>query len=891
VKIRSIELINFRKFVGTVKVENIGDKVSVLVGRNELGKSTLLEAINAAIFEKAKSAAAHVKGYRHFLNGTIPEVKLSFDVEGKSWTIHKKFAGQSGKSILKCSDNRLFEDDAAEDELQKLLGFKSGSRGGEPGIWGTLWVRQGESFGEEGLNEQGQQTMQQCIEGQVGLVTGGSRGQKIPKAVKAALNELQSVRGPRGKYKETIDQLQELVRNKSELDDKRALLAKELELLERSNRDLKTEKTDWDETAHQIELSSERTRKTLAATLTAEIAAAATAAKSAHERVTNVTKALQEREQNVGSLQESKQQFADLAPLTLELNTGQKNAKDLLEAGENALADLRDNASKMSSMGRNLDRTRILISINKEIVEISAVLEKATRLESEANKLSEAIGAIAATDSLVAQIEKAGIALVTSEAAMNAVATAVSFNIQTEALPLLHINEAPLGNPTQSLSLIEKTNIVIREIGIISIEPKVKDRVELLKRIQDAEVALESALTNAGAKDLATARAAAAQRNQHSRELEHIQKEIAGLTPGNSAKKLKPGLDNIKSYVGELRGQLRNMLAELGFETVPTEEALDQQIEEYHKETDRLDLEISKAGGSVAGLRLASTDTDKKAQDHHIRLAVIASSIAAKEADLNASRGTVSDDQLKANVRLLEIEAVSRQRDYEEKEKVQTESTESIEAKISRLEGAEKNHRDAINRLETSIARSSALVEAQEGAGIEEMLLAQDAEIERLGNTVAEFEKEASVLGLLSETLEQAESEAKTRYLAPIVNRVQPYLKMLLPDTDIILDETLQISALTRAGQNEDFSLLSGGTREQLAILTRLAFAELLLGQGRPATVILDDALAFSDDERIENMFDVLMRAGEQVQIIVLTCRKKLFSRLGAAQIIIDGAT
>jgi uncharacterized protein YhaN len=138
--------------------------------------------------------------------------------------------------------------------------------------------------------------------------------------------------------------------------------------------------------------------------------------------------------------------------------------------------------------------------------------------------------------------------------------------------------------------------------------------------------------------------------------------------------------------------------------------------------------------------------------------------------------------------------------------------------------------------------------------------------------------------------LEQAESEAKTQYLAPVVNRLQPYLKMLLPDTDIILDETLQISALTRAGQNEDFSLLSGGTREQLAILTRLAFAELLLGQGRPATVILDDALAFSDDERIESMFDVLMRAGEQVQIIVLTCRKKLFSRLGAAQIIIDGA-
>ena len=47
-------------------------------------------------------------------------------------------------------------------------------------------------------------------------------------------------------------------------------------------------------------------------------------------------------------------------------------------------------------------------------------------------------------------------------------------------------------------------------------------------------------------------------------------------------------------------------------------------------------------------------------------------------------------------------------------------------------------------------------------------------------------------------------------------------------------------------------------------------------------SAIFDDALAFSDDERMERMFDILSRAGERVQIIVLTCRKRLFARLGA---------
>ena len=118
--------------------------------------------------------------------------------------------------------------------------------------------------------------------------------------------------------------------------------------------------------------------------------------------------------------------------------------------------------------------------------------------------------------------------------------------------------------------------------------------------------------------------------------------------------------------------------------------------------------------------------------------------------------------------------------------------------------------------------------------------------------------------------------------LAPVVSRVEPYLKMLIPGAGLVLDEDLHIIAIERDGRQEEFGCLSEGTQEQLAVLARIAFAELLLQQGRPATVILDDALAFSDDQRIESMFDILMRAGEQVQIIVLTCRKRLFTRLGA---------
>ena len=73
-------------------------------------------------------------------------------------------------------------------------------------------------------------------------------------------------------------------------------------------------------------------------------------------------------------------------------------------------------------------------------------------------------------------------------------------------------------------------------------------------------------------------------------------------------------------------------------------------------------------------------------------------------------------------------------------------------------------------------------------------------------------------------------------------------------------------------------------------MLTRLAFAELLADQGRPAVVVLDDALVFSDDRRIEQMFDILVRAAAKLQIILLTCRERVFADLPAQRLCLEQA-
>lgn len=97
------------------------------------------------------------------------------------------------------------------------------------------------------------------------------------------------------------------------------------------------------------------------------------------------------------------------------------------------------------------------------------------------------------------------------------------------------------------------------------------------------------------------------------------------------------------------------------------------------------------------------------------------------------------------------------------------------------------------------------------------------------------------------------------------------------------MDEDLYITGMSRrAGYEESLDHLSLGTQEQITVLVRLAFAEMLVDQGAPAAVFLDDALAFSDDQRMRLMFDILSHTARRVQIVVFTCREQLFEGLGA---------
>ena len=720
------------------------------------------------------------------------------------------------------------------------------------------------------------------------MVTGGTRGQKIPKAVREALDAIQSQRGPRGKFKDTADRVTLLETEIAELKGKAKSVSELLISLASNRRELRNTQTSWDDVAHRAEVEHEREKRVVAATVAAEIARARDAAKLARERANATRKTLEDRNKSIADLAALEVERDTLGQDVAVARTAKDAAKATLDAAERTLAALRTDARTNTAQGRRLERVRGAVALDAEIRQHQATLDQAGALESEVIRLTEAIAAIAATDEKVGRIEDAITEMSAAKAAANAVSTTVSFEVADDSRRHIQIDRRPLGREENTLAILEPTAIAIEGIGSIVVEPQIKNLSALLKRRHDAEDSLAAALSTAGVSDLAAARTAAARRREHERALAQIRKELSNVAPGNSQKKLAPGLVALKTYVSELRGGLKSELAALALEILPQDDALAAEVATVRAEGDRQTSEIATQEAALSGPKTALADAEKLLRKHEDHSTALMATIGTRNSDLAAARTTRSDDTLADNATKLERDADEKERDHAEKEKSQAESVEAIDARIKRLEAAAANHQRAVATLTNEVTRLTALIQAQEGLGVEELLLTKQAERDRLREAVAGYEQEAAVLQLLLETLEDAEREAKNRYLAPVVQRVQPYLKMILPNSDIVFDEDLGVAGLRREGQTEDYGVLSGGTQEQLAVLSRIAFAELLLGQNRPAAVILDDALAFSDDDRIESMFDVLMRAGEKVQIIVLTCRKKLFARLGAAPLEIN---
>lgn len=196
-------------------------------------------------------------------------------------------------------------------------------------------------------------------------------------------------------------------------------------------------------------------------------------------------------------------------------------------------------------------------------------------------------------------------------------------------------------------------------------------------------------------------------------------------------------------------------------------------------------------------------------------------------------------------------------------------------ASAEALERAHDDRRVRIERLEAEL-------QALGAQGLEERRADVARELEQTRRRVAEMQRRANALDYLLEILRRKRAMVTQRLHAPLQRHLNHYVQLLFPQAMLELGEDFVPRLLTRPGAEVgDFHEMSFGAREQMGVISRLAYADLLKEAGRPTLIMLDDALVHSDDGRLAQMKRVLFDAATRHQILLFSCHPEKWRDLG----------
>ncbi|HVA63925.1 MAG TPA: AAA family ATPase [Terriglobales bacterium] len=873
--LRRIQVQNFRKFRAPTALLDIPDGLVIVAGDNEEGKSTLLSALRAAFFAKHSWNGQLVDSYAPYGWDVTPEVHVDFELDGLRYSVEKRFRAK--KSCKLSGGGRMWEGDAAEAELARLLGADAPKRAprdgddetGNEGPLGLLWVRQGGAWSPaaSGTASEG---LRGLLEHEVGEMLGGPRAQAIAEKATARRSELLTPTGKTtGELRAAAERREELCKDEKELKtrlaahdaareslsrDKARLAGLESQLPEYRQR--RRDAVDGAEDAKQLTQRLQR--------LTAQ----RTAAEQTSQRIA----------EQINQRGKTRAEITRVEALIQERQAVRGQAQAVLEGAEAACKTAAqralDSAQKLSEAEARLGRMESHIELNREhsfLAELEARLAGARQAQTRRAALLAESRALPDAKAL-AELRKKWDALQRAQAVFEAAGTRVSVELFGSVSAML--DGRPVsgsGSETITQGAILDITAAGDRLARIRIQPSTPADHEKRRDLCRAEWG--QAAAPFGIDNVAEAHVRSERRARAEAEAVMAQQDVARVAP-NGIEQLEFDVEAKRQNVK----RLRDAGSEFDAEPAASLEAARNEVEACRK-----------AHGDAARVGAVAVNDLGNAQQ---RLGTAQDELRRDENDLQARQGALAAEAAATPEEELTAERSTAERNRAELAKqIEPIDTELKRLDPQRLESNREMACRALERLEGDIQQTSHQVERGKGmlASSEpwaEQMDAVTSELEFAEERLAELERRARALRLLSEALDRARSESEARFLGPVLARVEPLAQRLLPGAKLVLDTGMALRGLRRgpAGQpqEEEFNSLSLGTREQLAILVRLAFAQLLREKGRPAITILDDAPAYADPVRFAEMLRILHECARDTQILVLTCREHEFRPSGA---------
>ncbi|BCB21670.1 AAA family ATPase [Bosea sp. ANAM02] len=862
-KLTALRLHNVRRFAGTgVRIESIGDGINVLCAANEHGKSTCFDALHALFFQPHTGTPGAVQALRPYSGGN-PLVEADLVTADGAFRLTKQFYGGRRAQVRDRDSGRLI---AQADEAERFIAALV--KGGVSGPAGLLWVRQGvtgierRAKAEDETERRARETVLTSVQGEVEALTGGRRMTEAVAACEEELMRLVTATGrPRtgGPYAIAIDESEQLAEQErrlgAEVADLRAALDRRRAIRAR------LAEIDTPETA--------RERQAALAEAEAELSAAKAQAESLKAAESKAALALNRRvsaEQALAGFRQALARFASLR----EAEASAAQARDAARARHQDVAGaVREAAAAVESAEREEREQRELLARLERAMraqEAAKRLAEARDSEREAQATREQIERMEATlKSLIlpvgkiAELEQAEGQLLQLQAKAEARAPHLRIDYSDGAKEGISIAGVMLAQ-AEERSLTGTTQIEIAAIGRLTVTaPQAEEDNRTIARAQAKRKAL---LDELQVDSLAAARLREGQARDLKADLDLARRSLQLLAPGGlaalreqivrleieaaSANEAPADLDTARQQLGTIEARVGSMREAARAAQARTETSASALVE----------AERQAAGLSSALAALAESlgpETERREREERL---------AAEHAETDLAWRAAQRQVEELAARRLDLAAT--------------------EARHLRLRSVMDAAREEVTRLREEAAGLDGRIQTRSEAAIEEAWQETRDRLAQAQQRTTVLAREVAVLTRLRDALEAARSQARDHYFAPVLQELRPLLGLLFDDASVTFDEeTLLPRSVRRNGQDEQVGVLSGGMREQLAILTRLAFARLLAKGGQPTPVILDDALVYSDDDRIEKMFDALHRQASAQQVIVFSCRQRAFARLG----------
>jgi len=407
----------------------------------------------------------------------------------------------------------------------------------------------------------------------------------------------------------------------------------------------------------------------------------------------------------------------------------------------------------------------------------------------------------------------------------------------------------------------------------------------LSRKVEDARRALDNACAKAGVYSPDEARAAFEERREATRHVEskaQVEKDnLRDLTYEELDEKLLGLQQTVPSYLGK-RVAEPAICPDLGSaktEWISAEASQQEAVSQW--ESARVSLDTTRSVWD--GL-------NSKHQESRVQLDLLSKDLNQARENLDRARKCVPDDALETALASAVQGVASEDTSVRAAESsLKAKNPERVKVLAETAKGSLITTQTRRNTAQTELIEVQTRLKIHGEEGLHEKLHAAQIGLERLGAVNRSLFRRASSARYLFETMREERDSARRAYVAPLKEKIEQLGRLVFDDSfQVDISDELQIASRTVKGITVPFDSLSGGTKEQLSLIFRSACSMIVAKDGG-TPLILDDALGYTDPERLRLMGAVLAQAAKECQIVIFTCVPDRYGNVGEATVVAIG--